>query len=140
MSLLLHLVATPDGLSSSAVLRQSGEKGTNTVNCCLLYEFHRGAQFSPLVLCCCKQKYITTVDVINLNRHHHHATVLSGPQLPGELHGGCSRRLHAGQQASRAAGHHPSSNLRRTHAHHLPAGQTSETDNTSSAGGGGGAR
>ena len=61
-------------------------------------------------------------------------------QLPGEFYGGCSGRLHARQQAPRPQGHHPASDLRRAHAHHVSSGQTAETDHASSTGGRGGAR
>ena len=50
------------------------------------------------------------------------------PQVPGELHGGRPRRLHAGQQTQRPARHHPAPDLRRAHPHHLPAGEAPEAD------------
>ena len=59
-------------------------------------------------------------------------------QLPGEFHGGCPRRLYARQQTPRPASYHSSSNLHCPNTHHLPSGQTSETDHASPTRGGGG--
>lgn len=70
-----------------------------------------------------------------------HLIILSlfDSQLPGEFHGGCSRRLHARQQAPWPASYYSPSNLHCPNTHYLPPGQTSKTDHASSAGGGGGA-
>ena len=59
-------------------------------------------------------------------------------QLPGEFHGRCKRRLYARQQTPRPASYHSSSNLHCPNTHHLPSGQTSETDHASPTRGGGG--
>lgn len=60
-------------------------------------------------------------------------------QVPGQLHGGCSRRLYAGQPTQRPARHHPAADVRGPHPHHLPPGEAAEADLPPAAGGGGGA-
>lgn len=66
-------------------------------------------------------------------------TLLSVLQVPGQLHGGCTRRLHEGQQTQRHAHHHPSQEMHGAHTDHLSSGQKAQTGVPASHGGGRGA-
>lgn len=57
-------------------------------------------------------------------------------QVPGELHGGRSRRLYARQPPQWDAHHHPTTQVHSPDSHHLPPGQAAQTCLTTAHGGG----
>lgn len=54
------------------------------------------------------------------------ATNHSPLQVPGQLHGGRSRRLNEGQPSQWYAHHHPTTQVHSSHAHHLPLSQETQ--------------
>lgn len=57
-------------------------------------------------------------------------------QLPGEFHGGRSRRRHAGLPAQRAAHHHPPAQVHGADARDVPAGEAPQAGHHAAHGGG----
>lgn len=58
------------------------------------------------------------------------------PQVPGEFHGGCPRRLNARQPPQRDAHHHPTTQVHSSNSHHLPPGQAAQACLATAHGGG----